>query len=408
MREDRDYVQIILVKLWKKYCTRKLKYGTQEIRRRIMLNVSEVYRDYEKYNCDMQLKTQLNEVVEELLEQGYIDAERLAYSSDITKIYLRQERIAELEARLQEQYGVTARDYVVAETEKIIVRYQNSGSLTAYYCRKLKEETLATALEIDLVKEREILEMLDFLQNNPGHVYVREASMQVYGTSKYFEQKRYENICSIVREAIQQPVKTDERNDEILRQFYVTGPEQEISLKGNWVVEFSDYILEAKYFTGGISFSTKELAKIKRIVLNVTQIITIENKTAFYRFERNDCAAMYLGGYANRYQLQFLKQVYADNKNVHYWHFGDIDAGGFLIHQHLCDATGVKFDLFAMGVRELRDPAYRRCLVDLSENDIQRLKGLADVQPYREVVAEMLKRKVKLEQEIICWRMNGS
>lgn len=204
------------------------------------------------------------------------------------------------------------------------------------------------------------------------------------------------------------PVKENEKNDEILQQFYVTSPEQDISIKGDWVIEFSDYVLEAKYFAGGISFSGKELAKIKRISVNTTQVMTIENKTAFYRFEQSDYAVMYLGGYANRYQVQFLKQVYADNKGMHYWHFGDIDAGGFLIHQHLCDVTQVKFDLFSMGIGVLRNPAYRKCLVDLSENDIQRLKGLAEVQPYREVVAEMLKRNVKLEQEIICWKISES
>jgi len=406
MREDRDFRKIILVKLWKKYYKRKLRYGGQEIKRRIMLKVFEVYRDYEKNNCDMQLKIQVNEAAEELLEQGYITVDRLEYSSDITKIYLNQEQISEFESHMQKCYGITARDYLAGEIEGLIAKYHNRGSLTAFYCRKLKDETLATILEIDLVKEQEILAMLDFLQSNRKQLYVREASMQVYGTSKHFEKNRYESVCSILREVTQQMVKDNEKNDQILQQFYVTNTEQDISLKGDWIIEFPNYILEVKHFAGGISFSSKELTKIKRIVVNTEHIMTIENKTAFYRFDKTDYAGMYLGGYANRYQLQFLKQVYADNGNVHYWHFGDIDAGGFLIHQHLCNAAQIMFELYAMGVRELRNPAYQKCLASLTENDIQRLQGLRGVQPYSEVVEEMLKRKVKLEQEIICWMIS--
>lgn len=406
MREDKDFAKIILVKLLKKYYTRKLKYGEQEVKRRIMLKISEVYRDYEKNNCDMQLKIQVNEAVEETLAQGYTEVDRLKYGSDITKIYLNQERISELENHMQKHYGITARDYLAAEIEGLIARYHKSGDITAFYCRRLRDEILTTMLEIDLAKERETLAMLDFLQSNREQLYVREASMLVYGTSKHFEQNRYEGICSILREATQQPVKDNEKNDEILQQFYVTNTEQDISLKGNWVIEFPDYILEAKYFAGGISFSSKELAKIKRIIVKTEHVMTIENKTAFYRFEKDDYAVMYLGGYANRHQLQFLKQVYADNSSAHYWHFGDMDAGGFLIHQNLCDATKVKFELFAMGVSELKNPAYQKCLTSLSENDIQRLEVLRAVAPYCEVVEEMLKRKVKLEQEIICLRIS--
>lgn len=37
---------------------------------------------------------------------------------------------------------------------------------------------------------------------------------------------------------------------------------------------------------------------------------------------------------------------------------GDIDAGGFLIHQNLCQAAGKQFDLHCMGISELENEKF--------------------------------------------------
>ena len=58
--------------------------------------------------------------------------------------------------------------------------------------------------------------------------------------------------------------------------------------------------------------------------------MTIENKTSFQRLRNGKFAMMYLGGFANRDQIEFLKKVISDNPNIKYYHFGDIDIGGFI------------------------------------------------------------------------------
>ena len=86
-------------------------------------------------------------------------------------------------------------------------------------------------------------------------------------------------------------------------------------------------------------------------------------------------------------------------------HFGDIDAGGLWIHNHLCKITGINFGLFCMSEKELEDPVYKKCLRKLSENDITRMQELKDIPDYKDVVDYMLKNKVKLEQEIVSLRL---
>ena len=114
-------------------------------------------------------------------------------------------------------------------------------------------------------------------------------------------------------------------------------------------------------------------------------------------------AMMYLGGFASRPQIEFLKKVIRDNPDVMYQHFGDIDIGGFLIHRHLCKRTSAAFGLYCMGVRQLSDERFQGCLKALTENDLARLKGLKEDAAYREVLEYMEKYGVKLEQEIVSY-----
>lgn len=257
--------------------------------------------------------------------------------------------------------------------------------------------------ELDVDKERELLKMLSFLQTNEEKMYIREASMLVYGTSKYFENNRRDAICNILRMEQGEAAAGDEIADEILQQYHVFPVEQEICIKGNFTIVFEETTLETKGISGGISLSSKDIAGIKNIVVHTERIMTIENKTAFCRFEQENCSTIYLEGYANRSQIAFLKKLVENNPDKCYFHFGDIDAGGFLIHRNLCEATGQTFEMFHMGVPELKDERYKKCLAPLTANDKVRLQTLKDNEVYGECVQEMLHLNAKLEQEIVCY-----
>lgn len=146
----------------------------------------------------------------------------------------------------------------------------------------------------------------------------------------------------------------------------------------------------------------KDIPLIDYIKVDTEKFMTIENKTAFYQFDDKYFSVMYLGGFANRYQINLLKKIILENPDIGYYHFGDIDAGGFYIHQHLCKNTGTNFELYHMNVEVLHDPAYTNCLSELTENDRTRIKSLSEIELYKEVANVMLDENVKLEQEIVC------
>jgi hypothetical protein len=147
--------------------------------------------------------------------------------------------------------------------------------------------------------------------------------------------------------------------------------------------------------------NTDSLKRITAINVKTPKFMTVENRTSYLRYFADDTVIFYLGGYANRFQRDFIKRVYDDNPGLEFLHFGDIDAGGFWIHHNLCEITGVNFKTFCMSKVELSQEQYENCLHKLTDTDTSRLQELKEMRMYSDTIHYMLQHNVKLEQEII-------
>lgn len=176
-------------------------------------------------------------------------------------------------------------------------------------------------------------------------------------------------------------------------------------MKGPVIIEYENKTIDIKGLAGGVSFSIKDIDRIKAIIVNGDKVMTIENKTSFLRMTSDDCY-IYLGGFATKPQIAFIKKLISDNPDKKYLHFGDIDAGGFLIHKKLCEQTNQFFGLFHMSEDDLKNTNYSSCLKSLSEYDIKRLNSLKTINEYSNCINYMIKFNKKLEQEIISYYLN--
>ena len=407
MKNNAEFEQEILIRLVKKYYERELKRDSLKVSRRIILKVTEIYCDYQKLNADIMIKNQINDVVKKLEDLDFIKSVRLKFSDDIEKVHLNEVRVNELETYMNTKFGISTRFYLTTQVEQLINYYRGKGKLTDFYCLGLNEIILKSAVAIDLIKESEILEMLAFLQDNDKELYVREVSMLVYGKSKHFETYRLDIICNIIKEAFNEEHFESTSESEILRKFHIHFPEQNITLKGSYLIEFDDCTIQTKYFTGGLTFSEKDISRMRRIVVNTANLLTIENRTAFLRFNDENYSTIYLGGFANHSQILFITRLFKDNPDIGYFHFGDIDIGGLFIHQHLCMASGIAFKMFRMGINELNDCRFKNCHIALSPSDLERIDVLQKNSLYNDIISEMLNKNAKLEQEIVCLMLDS-
>ncbi len=403
---NKDYKKAIIDGLLKKYNIRCAKNIVTN--RRIILKPVELYKDYAKNNAEIIEKQGVNEAVSELVGKGFITADYLRFSDDIEKIYLSEERLDDIYEYLKKEYGVVPQSIISGQIHEIVEKYNCAGEIVQKYCADIlvQSEDKRCVLVPERIEAN--LKMFDFLENNKENLYVREASVLVYGDSKWFENNNYEEVCTFLRTATGIVREESEKNDEILSFFHVVPAEQEIFIKGNWTIEWEHYALEISKLQGGIAIASGDVQSIKNIGVHATSVMTIENKTSYQRLQDSNVALMYLGGFANRPQIEFLKKVISHNPDVRYQHFGDIDIGGFLIHKHLCRETSKMFELYCMGIQQLCDMRFQLCLRELTDNDMIRLESLIDDDAYGEVLKYMKENNVKLEQEIVSYYLvNG-
>jgi hypothetical protein len=190
-----DYKSKILSKLIEKYNKRDLKYSGKEINREISVKPKDFYRLYGTPDADASEEKRINDAVDSLIQQGFVDAKRVKFSDDITKIVINLDALDVINQYLADNYQIIPRDTKVSDALALVNEYEGRGILTDYYCEKLEKQVTSKITDIDLDKVKKVFSILDFIQANETDYYVREVSMLVFGSSKIFEENPfYDNV----------------------------------------------------------------------------------------------------------------------------------------------------------------------------------------------------------------------
>lgn len=413
---DYGYEKKLLVGLVEGYRKSKKDTGENRTNRRTKLKSEKLYNKYHSNAGDYEKISAINDTVQKLKDKGFVTSEYESFGTDLTGIYLVDDKIDEIEEYLAEQYGYVSKDTKLQKLETLIREYENRSPICHEECGKLKiileSRKLPKSIEKSIEMLDDLFRVLSFVENNQKLMYIREVSMLVYGDSKYFENNTLEPLCTLLQKYNTVPIPGQTLSDgeyilsdEILKKYHVFKEPQKISIRGKALIRMCGKDIDISGFDEGIEFTVSELSKIECVQLLAATFMTIENRTSYLRYKKENTVTFYLGGYANRDQRDFIRKIYESNPSVTYLHFGDIDAGGFWIHHHLCQVTGVPFGMFHMSVEELMEPDYRKCQHPLTEGDITRMQELAVMPEYRDVIKYMLEHRVKLEQEIISLKL---
>ena len=254
----------------------------------------------------------------------------------------------------------------------------------------------------DLLSFRRLIQALDLTEKNTEECFVREFSIQHFKDSKCYE-NLIPKVCRILREENAEYEHLE--NDEILAEYQIFHTPSYVYLKGDVQLLFQGKQLNLCKITNGLGLAIDKKSALELQVSSdcgIKSVYTIENLTSFFRFQRENSLVIYLGGYHNHARRELLKKIYAAFPNAVYYHFGDIDAGGFYIYHHLKEKTGIPFQLFQMNRSILKK--YEQYARELKGNDRKRLKQLLTMQisdEERECIRYMLEHNVKLEQECL-------
>lgn len=260
--------------------------------------------------------------------------------------------------------------------------------------------------EYDIEVARDILVLLENILTNKQDIMERELSVAMLGDTKLFKKSYMTRICKIIEKYGSLGVDLsglDKKAKEktILEEFHIFSNPSYIFFKGNVTIKYSDGSIVKAKSSSPIAISSETINQIDKVVVNASNIITVENLTSYNRINYRDSAFIYLSGYHNTVKQRFLMKIAEYNKEVKWYHFGDVDPDGYYILKNLIEKTGISFEPINMGIEQLN--RYSRYCKKLEENDVTKALSLEEHKFYGEVMQYMVKNNCKLEQEIISW-----
>lgn len=408
-RFDRpDHMQKkVLDLLLDSYEKSKTFQGENQVKQSFSVQIEKLFPRYGD-DAEYDYFCRVNEAVKELCASALVIAEH-EKNGVLKKVTLNTEK---LEA-CYEYLGRTPRRQ---EQEALLDIWERlSGELSADYLLPLRRYVEAQYLRMeknqnieyyssDLEEYRALLAAAAAVLKNREEIFIRNFSMQVFHDSK-----RMEQLSGKLASMLYQYGEFQEKGT-VLEECGIVHTPTYVMLKGNVKLILGNQELDLSMLRGDIALSTESLKELQDIAVLGARVVTVENLTSFHDYPAEEDCVIYLGGFHNQVKRKFLLFLYERNREREYRHFGDIDAGGFYILEHLKRKTGIGFRPLYMDIGTLRQ--YRKDTKPLTENDRKRLAqlkqeldgaegqnmGTAD---YRAVIEYMLEQNCKLEQEAV-------
>lgn len=380
----------ILNTLLDKYEKSKSFTGNNKVRQSFCLSIKSLFPKYEDQS-DFETFQRVNEAVGFLVKQKLITA-AINRARVCSKVCLAEEN---LEAVYLYLNRLSKRD-VNQSLLQLLEAYADRNPVLTCFCQEQAQRIHTNKPVLffndDISDFENLLRALDEVMKIETETFVRDFSVRVFRDSKVFE-KLSQKVIGILFEYGEFPER-----EQVLSELNLIKNPTYVNCKGAAVIELADQPLDLNRLTGDLAISSAMLADVNRITITGKAVMTVENLTSFHRINQPDTLMIYLGGFHNQIRRDFIRKIADQNSEVSFFHFGDLDAGGFYIFEHLRQQTGVDFKPYQMDRETLRQ--YHRYTKKLTDNDRKRLKKL-QAGRFKEVIDYMLKHDCKLEQEAI-------
>lgn len=381
---------IILNALLDKYENSKSFLGRNKVQQKFSLTVSTLFPKYGDHS-EYDTFRNVNEVIDILVRKKLIVA-TINKANVCSKVTLNTNV-------LDEVYNYIGR-VQKKELNQIIIRtlnkYKDKNEILSNFCRnqldRLQDNRSVQFFNGDLIEFDQILHVVDKLLRVESEIYVRDFSIQLFSDSKTFER-----ISSKVVNLLFEYGNFPEKN-QVLESLYLIKTPTYVNFKGAGSIVLSNQKIDLATLSGDIAISSILIDSIEKIIVTGSIVMTVENLTSFNKLNSPDVFFIYLGGFHNSVRRNFIKRLYNQNPNKTFYHFGDIDAGGFYILEHLRRLTGIDFKPYKMDISTLKE--YSKYSKTLTDNDRGRLLALKQTE-FCEVIGYMLENNCKLEQEAV-------
>lgn len=298
--------------------------------------------------------------------------------------------------QLESIYTYLGRESIQAirlETLNILSKYDFES---AFYLIKREKQFISNRQYFkDNIELEKIMLAIKFLKQERD----RELTIRVFSQNVFYDSKVFEQIMSKVLRLLKDSTTkyADYSDEELLDHFGIVRNPTYIMVKGNLKLSMNNQNLDLSKIDGSIGISSDTLQNVEVIKDDLKYVLCVENLDSFHQLKPTKGVVVYLAGFHSRVKNRFLTDLSTIYPHIDFYHFGDIDVGGFRIFKNLCEQTNIKFKPFLMDLETLEK--YKKYGKKLSTEEIT-LLNQQDLY-FKDLSVYMIMHKVKLEQEII-------
>lgn len=317
--------------------------GKSEKPRKISIVLHKKFPEY-GHSFHYEETNELENIAFQLQSQGFVEFSKKSILGDRELILNQKENC--LDRIYKELKRAPVKEKIIHYV-KLLDQYHEEAFIKDFVDemkkRAIHQQSLLPYLKVYDENDLEnVMKILKGMIDQKDEISFRRFSEKVLGDTKKLD--KYKNkIVHIIKDFYDDTL--DNEND-IFGAFYIRKNPAYVYLKGNAILQINGQIInlnEMHYYFVLPSICIKDL-KIKRI--DAKQVMTIENLTSFHDVSLKDTFYIFTNGFHNHAIEAFLKCLYDFlGESVHYFHFGDIDAGGFHIYESLIKKTQIPFQM---------------------------------------------------------------
>ena len=392
-----DFENKIIDKLLTKYQNSKLSKEGSERNIKIKIDINDPIMKSYKSRDSYKFREQNDKIIRNLESKGFIAA-YFNKENEFEYLILNVDNVDSLYKYINIPNPRIENEKIIAilnsyETNTFMNSFKNEILLQIREKYNYPKSYFNDSKELSI-----ILKIIDEILVLNDEVMKRDFSVRVLGDSKKFI--LYENkVINIIK--VFDPEAKDIEKEDILKSYNIVSNYSYTLIKNKLVFKLKNTIIDLNKLPYDFSLSNQMIKDIQIVKSDVKKVFTVENLTTFYGLNE-DALIIYLAGFHNSIKQQLLSKIYEMYPNAEYYHFSDIDAGGFWIFNNLKNKTKIPFVPYRMGIKELEDN--KNNLKELTANDIRRLKLLLtnpEFEVFYDVIRFMLDNNCKLEQELL-------
>lgn len=384
------YEKTILNVLLDKYEKSKSFTGDNKVNQKFVVKIASMFPKYADH-ANFEVFQAVNEAVDVLVRKRLISA-KINKANVCSEVILNPDETSQA----YQYIGRAQKRDINNAVMKLLDEYKVKNEILNRFCESQAERIRVNKsiqhFNEDVKEFENILIAVDALVKVETETFTRDFSVRIFRDSKLFDRIR-SKVVNVLFEYGDFPEK-----DQVLENLNIVKNPTYVNFKGAGVVVICGQRIDLSSLRSDIAISSAMLADIEKIEIAGDSVMTVENLTSFHTADCSDMFLIYLGGFHNRIRRDFIKKIHRQNPGVAFYHFGDIDAGGFYILEHLRRQTGIDFIPFKMDLETLKK--YQDYAKKLTENDQDRLKRLK-CSEFDEVIEYMLDNNCKLEQEAV-------